>query len=128
VFDPDTLTRVKTLAEIQALPTDTEGILVRSLDDEKVRALVARCQELRVLTTDGNNLATDASVPLLSTLHKLESLDLEWSLVTDAILHHLTEMPLLRWVDLTFCEGVTRKGLKKLRRARPDLEIGTQYE
>jgi hypothetical protein len=127
VFDWDKLLRVDTLAEIEALPQDTDGIFIRSLTDEKVRAIVTRCPNLQALISDGNNRATDASFPPLRNLEKLESLDLEWSSVTDAGLHYLVEMPMLRWVDLTFCKGVTLKGLNELRRAKPDLEIASQF-
>jgi len=127
VFDPDKLVGVDTLEEIKALPQDTDGIFVRMLTDEKVQAIVARCPTLRVLIVDGNNRTTDASLPQLKTLQRLESLDLEWSAVTDAGLLHIVEMPSLTWVDLTFSEGVTLKGLKKLRDAKPGLEIATQF-
>jgi hypothetical protein len=126
VFDPDKLKGVDTLEEIGALPPDTDGIYVRSLTDEKVQVIVARCPTLRVLITDGNARTTEASLPNLKTLQKLESLDLEWSLVTDAGLTHLLEMPALHWIDLGFCEGVTLKGLEKLCRAKPNLEIASQ--
>ncbi len=128
VLDPDKLIRVETLAEIEMLAHDTAGIFVRSLTDEKVHAIVARCPALRMLTTDGNNRATDASVPLLKTLRRLESLDLEWSAVSDASSDDVAQMPMLSWVDLTFCEGVTLSGLEKLRRAKPGLEIASQYD
>lgn len=118
---------MRTLDEIKALASDTDGIIVGSLTDEKVQALVTRCPKLRHLIADGNNRVTDASFGPLKTLQKLENLDLEWSSVSDAGLHHLLEIPLLRWVDLTFCKGVTLKGLKELRRAKPNLEIASQF-
>ena len=127
-FDPDKLIRVETLAEIETFAHDTDGIFVRSLTDEKVQAIVARCPALRVLITDGNNRVTDASIPLLKTLRRLESLDLEWSAVSDASLDDVAQMPMLRWVDLTFCEGVTPSGIEILRRAKPGLEIASQYD
>lgn len=127
MFDPDKLIRVGTLAEIETLPPNTDGIFVRSLTDEKIQAIVTHCPRLRVLITDGNCRVTDASFPQLKQLEKLETLDLEWSSVTDAGLHFLAGMPSLLWVDLTFCKGVTLRGLKELRRAKPNLEIASQF-
>nr|HEV7954254.1 hypothetical protein [Candidatus Acidoferrales bacterium] len=124
---PDNLIRVRTLEEIEALPPDTDGIFVRMLTDEKVQAIVARCPTLRILIVDGNNRTTDASFLELKKLQKLESLDLEWSAVTDAGLHHIAEMPSLTWIDLSFSGGVTLEGLRKLRREKPDLEIEPEF-
>jgi hypothetical protein len=123
VFDPSELTTVRTLEEIKALPRDTDGIFVRQLTDEKVHAIVGCCPQLRHLICDGNNRATDASFLQLKTLPKLESLDLEWSLVTDAGVRQIADMSSLQWVDLGFCEGVHGPGIAALRRTRPELKI-----
>jgi hypothetical protein len=83
-----------------------------------------RLPNLRVLSHSGNSSITDAGVRVLATLTCLEELDLEWSeRLTDDALDALAMLPRLRWVDLSFCFGVTEAGLARLRRARPEVKI-----
>ena len=123
VFDPSQSRDVETLDQIRRLAVDTESLLVRRLTDEKLAAITARAPRLRHLIADGVNDVTDAGLSVLAELPHLESLDLEWSRVTDDGLVFIAAAASLRWVDLGFCPGVSPTGVADLRRLRPDLEI-----
>ena len=121
--DSEDVSAVESLDEIRALAPDTEAILVRKLDDTKLRAL-SQLRHLRILYTDGNCAVTDAALPVLASMSALETLDLEWdSMITDAGLKHLAKASQLRWLDLGFCENLTPSGLTWLRNALPECEI-----
>lgn len=122
-FDPEQLTYVTSVTDIEELPLATESVLVSHLDDARLAALAVRLPQLRHLIADGNNHVSDAGLAQLTAFARLESLDLEWSAVTDAGLPHLAALPSLRWLDLGGCADVSASGLAALRRSRPDLEI-----
>ncbi len=83
-FHPEELVRIEAIEESDALPPGTTGLFVRRLSDDKLRAIVSRLPGLRHVLTDGNNAdVTDAAVTSLATLSNLETLDLEWSSVSD---------------------------------------------
>jgi hypothetical protein len=121
-FDPSSLVRVKTVADIENLAKETLGIFVFELNDEKLFAVTQRLPGLRHLVSDGNTQVTDHGVEHLKEFSALESLDLEWSNVTDAGLQGIAAVKSLRWVDLSYCKGVSPQGAAELQRMRPDLE------
>ena len=123
MFDPSQSRAVETLEQIHELPADAECLLVRRLTDEKLAAIAARAPHVRHLIADGVNDVTDAGLFVLQGLPRLESLDLEWSRVTDDGLIAIASAASLRWVDLGFCPGVSAPAIEDLRRLRPDLEI-----
>ena len=115
---------VSSVAEIEALPTTTDAILVSRLDDSKAKAL-GRLRHLRVLYQDGSPTGlTDVGVEALAQLPFLEVLDLEWAdEITDhglATLHHVQR---LRWIDIGGCSGLSENAVQELRRAKPALAI-----
>ena len=120
---PEQVQKVETLEQIRHLSADTECLLVRRLTDEKLAAIATRVARLRHLIADGVNDVTDAGLSALIAFTQLESLDLEWSRVTDDGLHSIASVASLRWVDLGFCPGVSAAGIADLRLLRPDLEI-----
>ena len=109
-------------SEVAALPADTEAVLVKRLSDSLARALAAR-SSLRVLLSDGSPSITDDGLESLGRLVRLEALDLEWAVVSDAGLRHLTGLSRLRWLDLSFCRGFSEAGLQALRSALPACSI-----
>src|SRR5262245_46328928 len=121
-FEPGSLTRVTTVAEIENLSAATEGVFVLELSDEKLSAIAQHLPNLKHLIADGNTRVTDRGLANLERFSRLESLDLEWSHVTNAGLSKIADAPSLRWVDLGFCEGITREGAFKLKLRRPDLD------
>jgi hypothetical protein len=122
-LDSDGLIRVTTSDQILRLSADVDEVLVRSLTDEKLRDIASAVPGLRRLVTDGNNRVTDEGLRHLSVMIRLESLDLEWSGISDAGLEAIAAVSTLRWVDVGFCQGVTEAGVSRLRRLRPDLEV-----
>lgn len=120
------LVRVNGLEAAAALPPDTQGVFVSAPDEVLFAALAAHAPGLRHIITDGNTSdVTDGAVARLAALRHLETLDLEWSAITDASLEVLAGLPALRWVDLGSVAGVTDRAINALRAARPDLEIDT---
>ena len=121
--DLNMLQRVESIVDIEALPAETEHVLVSHLDDEKLKAL-GRLSKLRSIIQDGSPQVTDAGLQFLSHLRELERLDLEWSeRISDNGLFYLYDLVRLRWLDLGFCSGVTAKGVRKLKEALRYCEI-----
>ena len=116
--------RVRSVADIDALPAATDTVLVERLDDAKARALT-RLRQLRVLYQDGSPSGlTDEGVQALAELPSLEVLDLEWAdAVTDRAIAAVQQMPQLRWLDIGGCSQVSAAVIQELRRARPHLEV-----
>jgi hypothetical protein len=110
------------VAEIENLSKATAGIFVFELTDEKLFAIAHHLPNLRYLIADGNTRVTDRGLHNLERFSILDSLDLEWSKVTNAGLPRIAAVKSLRWIDLGFCEGITREGASELKRMRPDLE------
>jgi hypothetical protein len=128
IQDPDAfaaaLVRVDGLEAAASLPPDTEGVFVSAPDEVLFAMLAARAPGLRHIITDGNTSdVTDNAVAHLVALRRLETLDLEWSAITDASLDVLAGLPALQWVDLGSVAGVSDKAIHALRAARPDLEV-----
>jgi hypothetical protein len=121
-FDPSLLARVTTVEDIENLSGDTVGIFVFELNDGKLSTAAQRLPKLRHLVSDGNTQVTDRGLEQLKEFSTLESLDLEWSNVTDAGLANIAAVKSLRWVDLGFCRGISPEGAAELQRMRPDLE------
>jgi hypothetical protein len=117
------LARVESVAEIDALPTDTSAVLVAGLDDRKIAAL-RRLNALWSLYQDGNSRVTDEGLTYLVTFPELEQLDLQGSTaITDQGLAELRLLPGLRWLDLTGCRRLTEGGIAALKGALPRCEI-----
>ena len=121
-FDPNSLVRVRTVEDIENLSEDTDGVFVFELNDEKLSAIARRLPKVRHLVADGNTGVTDAGLVHLKEFSALESLDLEWSKITDAGLSSIAAVQSLQWVDLGFCNGITEQGASELQRIRPELE------
>lgn len=117
------LPRVNSLADVEALAPHVEGVWTSELTDEMLTRLAERVPGLRVIASDGNSRVTDAGLKALRGFRQLESLDLEWSAVSDAGLLLIAAMSTLKRVDVRGSEGVTAAGLASLRAARPDLEV-----
>jgi hypothetical protein len=115
--------RVETMDEIWRLDANTQSVFVSHLTNEKLAAVAATVPRLRYLTTDGNNRVTDSGLASLATFTGLESLDLEWSEVTDGGLGVIASVGTLRWLDIGFCPAVTESGVAWLRQQRPDVEV-----
>jgi len=122
-FDPSSLAHVTTVDETQNLPAITEGIFIFELTDEKLQEISGHLPQLRHLIADGNTRVTDVGLQCLKRFSRLETLDLEWSRITDAGLSMVASVKSLRWVDVGFCKGITHGGASELKRARPDLEV-----
>jgi hypothetical protein len=119
------LTRVASVAEIDALPTDSSAILVAGLDDGKIAAL-RRLNALWFLYQDGDSRVTDEGLSYLVTFPELQCLDLHGSLeITDQGLLELRLLRELRWLDLRDCRHLTEAGVAALRAALPRCEIVT---
>lgn len=119
-----TLTMLSDVLAIATLPSNTEGLLLQHPSDDLLRAIAQQLPEVRHILTDGNTHGvTDHGVAALRSMPRLESLDLEWSAITDAALQDLADFPALRWVDLGGIAGVSGTALNHLRSRRPDLEI-----
>ncbi len=117
------VTRVATLADIEALPLKTETHLVSAIDDDKARAL-ARLRQLRTLYQDGNPRLSDVGLEAIARLDSLRSLDLEWcEAITDDGLESLKRLVGLEWLDLGGCSGLTEVGVRKLQSALPGCTI-----
>ncbi|MDB4947510.1 MAG: hypothetical protein JWM27_159 [Gemmatimonadetes bacterium] len=118
------LASVDGLEGVAALSADTNAVFLHRPNDLVLAALAARVPGLRHLVTDGNgHELTDRGLAHLAGLRALETLDLEWSSVTDAGLPLLAALPSLCWVDLGGATGVTAEGIARLRTTRPDLEV-----
>jgi hypothetical protein len=116
-------TRVESIEDIDALPTDTPTVLVVRLDDRKIAAL-SRLNALQNLYQDGPSGVTDQGLCYLVTFSALEVLDLAGSReITDQGLAELRLVRSLRWLDLTDCSRLTEAGLGMLRAALPRCEI-----
>ena len=122
-FDPARLTRVDTIEEIRLLDPSIDSLFVSGLTNEKLAAIAATIPGLRHLTTDGDNRVTDLGLSSLSTFTSLESIDLEWSNVTDDGLDVIAAIRTLRWVDVGFCSALKESRVAWLRQQRPDLEV-----
>jgi hypothetical protein len=116
-------TSVAVVSDAALLPRETAAVLVASLDDSIVEALLP-LEALRALVQSGNSSITDAGLLSLGRLAALEVLDLEWSAsITGKGLESLTKLSNLRWVDLSFCPGITADDVRGLQRALPKCEI-----
>ncbi|MEM8864571.1 MAG: hypothetical protein AAGF31_03390 [Planctomycetota bacterium] len=89
-----------------------------SSDGFKHLASLAKLKRLDVSGTK----CTDADIRHLAGLKSLEELVLSDSAVTDASIPTLVKLPNLRWIDLSSTR-VTPAGLRRLRRAQPDLHV-----
>ena len=125
-FDPVALVRVDGEESLARAPRDTHAVLLLRPTDALVGAVAARLPALRHLITDGNGRdLTDEGLSHLRELANLETLDLEWSAVTNRGLTLVASLPALRWVDVGGAAGVTPAGIAALRASRPDLEVET---
>ena len=117
------VTRVASIAEIEALPTDTDSVLVARLDDEKIAAL-RRLNALRILYHDGSSGVTNVGLSHLVAFPTLEALDLRRSAdITDQGLQELQLLGSLGWLDLTGCRQLSERAVQELRRALPECEV-----
>lgn len=117
-------TRVESVADIDALITDTAAVLVVRLDDRKIGAL-GRLNALRRLYREGPSQVTDEGLCYLVNF-PLEALDLgESCQITDRGLAELRLVRGLRRLDVTGCSQLTRAGLQALQAALPQCEIVT---
>jgi hypothetical protein len=115
-------TRVESVADIDALMTDTPAVLVVRLDDRKIGAL-GRLNALRRLYREGLSQVTDDGLCYLVNF-PLEVLDLGDSRqITDRGLAELRLIRTLRWLDVTGCAQLTKAGLQALQAALPRCEI-----
>jgi hypothetical protein len=115
-------TRVESVADIDALITDTAAVLVAGLDDRKIGAL-GRLNALRRLYREGPSQVTDSGLSYLVNF-PLEVLDLgETPQITDQGLAELRLIRSLRWLDVTACPQLTEAGLRALQAALPRCEI-----
>jgi hypothetical protein len=120
-LDPSA-TRVESVADIDALITDTAAVLVVGLDDRKIGAL-GRLNALRRLYREGPSQVTDLGLSYLVNF-PLEVLDLgESPQITNQGLAELRLIGSLRWLDVTGCPQVTKAGLRALQAALPRCEI-----
>ena len=107
--------RVESVADIDALITDTAAVLVVRPDDRKLAAL-GRLNALRRLYREGPSQVTDSGLCYLVTF-PLEVLELgESSQITD---HGLVELRLirsLRWLEVTGCPRSPWPGSRRSRR------------
>jgi len=118
------LVQIRDAHDIAGLRTDVDGVLIVGLSDGLIRTLAEHCPGIRHIFGDGNSHAlTDRGLASLARFTALESLDLEYSAITDAGLDHIAAVETLRWVDLGGCDGITKSGLATLRSRRLDLEI-----
>lgn len=118
-----TLVRLESVADIDALPTDTCAVLVASLDDRKLAAL-RRLNVLWILYQDGHCRVTDDGLCYLVTFPELERLDLQGSTeITDQGLPQLRLLRGLRWLNLIGCRRLTEGAITALRLALPRCEI-----
>jgi hypothetical protein len=118
-----TLIRVESVADIDALPTDTCAVLVGSLDDRKLAAL-RRLNVVWILYQDGSCRVTDEGLCYLVTFPELERLDLQGSTdITDQGLAQLRLLRGLRWLNLIGCRRLTERAITALRLALPRCEI-----
>jgi hypothetical protein len=115
-------TRVESVADIDALITDTAAVLVVGLDDHKIGAL-GRLNALRRLYREGPSQVTDSGLCYLVNF-PLEVLDLSESpQITDQGLAELQLIRGLAWLDVTGCPQLTEAGLRALQAALPRCEI-----
>lgn len=114
--------RVESVADIDALITDTTAVLVVGLDDRKIAAL-GRLNALRRLHHEGASQVTDDGLCYLINF-PLEVLDLaESPQITDRGLAELRLIRSLRRLDVTGCAQLTEAGLLALQAALPRCEI-----
>lgn len=117
------LARVASVAEIDALPTDTAGILVMELDDSKLCAL-RRLNSVWVLYQHGESRLTDEGLICLVTFPELQCLDLHGSTeITDRGLMELRLLRALRWLNLRSCPQLTPAAIAALQMTLPRCEI-----
>jgi hypothetical protein len=115
-------TRVVSVADIDALITDTVAVLVVELDDRKLGAL-GRLNALRRLYREGPTQVTDSGLCYLVNF-PLEVLELgESRRITDRGLADLRLITSLRRLDVTGCPQLTAAGLRALQAALPRCEI-----
>jgi hypothetical protein len=114
--------RVESVADIDALVTDTTAVLVVRLDDRKIGAL-GRLNALRRLYREGPSQVTDDGLCYLVNF-PLEVLDLGDSpQITDRGLAELRLIRGLRWLEVTGCVRLTEAGLQALRASLPRCKI-----
>ena len=119
------LAQVASVAEIDALPTDTSDVLVRELDDSKLCAL-RRLNAVLRLYQDGESRVTDEGLSYLVTFPELERLDLHGSAqITDRGLTELRLLRALRRLDLSSCRQLTAGAILALQTRLPRCEIVT---
>jgi hypothetical protein len=119
--DPS-VTRVESVADIDALITDTAAVLVVQLDDRKIGAL-GRLNALRRLYREGPSHVSDDGLCYLVNF-PLEVLDLaESPEISDRGLAELRLIRSLRWLDVTGCAQLTEAGLEALQAGLPQCEI-----
>jgi hypothetical protein len=115
--------RVASVAEVKALPLETESVFAKDLSDD-IAAALARLPRLQRLFQSGSSSITDAGLRSLARISSLEVLDLEWcAQITDDGIAALGGLKSLRWIDLGFCGRVTQCAADRLRSALPGLEI-----
>jgi hypothetical protein len=115
-------TRVESVADIDALITDTAAVLVVRPDDRKIAAL-GRLNALQRLYREGPSQVTDTGLCYLVNF-PLEVLDLgESPQITDEGLVELRLIRGLRWLDVRGCPQLTEAGLQALQAALPQCEI-----
>jgi len=118
------LVPIRDVRDVAGLSPDVEGVFIVHLSDALLGVLADRRPGIRHIFADGNSQGlTDRGLAVLRKFTALESLDLEYSAITDAGLNQIADVQTLQWVDLGGCEGVTKQGLETLRSRRPDLEI-----
>lgn len=114
--------RVESLADIDALITDTTTVVLVGADDRMLGAL-GRLNRLRRLFLEGPSQVTDAGLSALVG-RPLEALDLSASpAITDLGLSELRLIPTLRQLRLTSCERLTPEAIDRLRAQLPRCEI-----
>jgi hypothetical protein len=114
---------VASVADIDALPTDTCGVLVKQLDDTKLCAL-RRLNAVWRLYQDGESRVSDEGLSYLVTFPELERLDLHGSgQITDRGLQELGLLRALRWLDLRSCRQLTAGAIAALQMRLPRCEI-----
>ena len=85
-------------------------------------AEIAKLPNLKGLVASYSGM-TDAALGYVAKMPKLERLLIYFESVTDVGLLRLAECKSLRHIDVQLGNGVTRDGIAKLHRLRPDLEI-----
>ncbi len=116
------VTRVESVADIDALHTDLDAVRVVRLDDRKIGAL-GRLNALRYLYQEGPSQVTDGGLCFMVNF-PLEVLDLgESPQITDRGLTELRLIRTLRWLDVSGCPRCTKAGIQALQAALPRCKI-----